>query len=222
MREFDAFAGYPEPKEPRIVSATHRTIHNRIAASARDKEFYDGDRRNGYGGMVDDGRWKPIAANIVKSYGLGTNSHVLQVGAHKGFLLNELHKLGIRITGTETSDYAISQSETKLFKCSPTELPFYDHVFDLVIAASAVYTLNLPDAIKFLKEVQRVTRGASWITLGAYEDENDIEGLMLMRYWLLLGTTVLTKADWIAVMQHAGYSGDFRYDTAKSLNLRRT
>lgn len=56
----------------------------------------------------------------------------------------------------------------------------------------------------------------------AYEDEDDVEGLMLLRYWTLHGTTILTKADWIAVMEHAEYTGDYRFTTAKSLNLVRS
>ena len=79
MREFDAFAGYPEPPQPRIVGPTHRTIHNRIAASYRDREFYDGARASGYGGMVDDGRWGPIAQGLKDAYHLNT-SRILQVG----------------------------------------------------------------------------------------------------------------------------------------------
>lgn len=221
MRERDAFYGYPEPNEPRVVSPTHRTIHNRIAASYRDKEFYDGDRRNGYGGMVDDGRWAPIARNLVRDYGLTAQSSVLQVGAHKGFLLGELSKLGVTVAGTETSDYARKQSKVRMYHAAPTTLPFDAKSFDLVIGVSCVYQLNLPDAIKCLKEIQRVGRGKSFITLGAYEDETDIEGLMLLRYWFILGTTVLTKADWIEVMLHAGYTGDYRFDTAKYLNLVR-
>jgi hypothetical protein len=90
-----------------------------------------------------------------------------------------------------------------------------------VIAASAVYAGNLRDAIRALKNIQRLTRGGSWITLAAYEDENDIEGLMLLRYWFITGTLILTKAEWRIVMEHAGYTGDYRFDTAKSLNLVR-
>ena len=196
-----------------------RTIHNRIIASYRDKEFYDGDRVNGYGGMVNDGRWKLIAQNIVNDYNLGPGDRVLQVGAHKGYLLYELHALAMRVTGTEVSDYPKNQSHIILNICPFTDLPYEDDSFDFVIAASAVYTLSLVDAIKCLREIQRVGKGRSWITLAAYEDENDLDGLRLLRYWFLLGTTILTKADWIAVMQHAGYTGDYRFDTAKSLNL---
>ena len=218
MREFDAFAGYPEPKEPRIVGPRIRTIHNRIAASYRDKEFYDGDRRNGYGGMVDDGRWKPIAEHIRDSYHLNT-SRVLQVNAHKGFLLKELYNVGMRTFGTETSDYAIRNSTERLTKAQPTALPYEDGQMDFVIGASCVYSLNLPDAIQCLKEIQRVSNGRAWVTLAAMEDERDFDGLRLLRYWFLLGTTILTKVDWIAVMEHAGYTGDYRFDTAKSLRL---
>lgn len=218
--EYDAFAGYPEPKEPRLVGPHLRTIHNRIAACYREREFYDGDRSNGYGGMRDDGRWTPIANQIVEHYNLG-DAKVLQVGAHKGFLLHELFKLGCRVAGTEMSRYAGSQSLCSLAIAPWHELPYEDGYFDFVIATSVVYNCNLRDAIKCLKEIQRVGKGRAWITLAAYEDEDDIEGLMLLRYWFLTGTTILTKADWKVVMEHAGYTGDYRWDTAKSLNLIR-
>ena len=220
MREFDAFAGYPEPKEPRIVGPKHRTILNRIAASYRDQEFYDGARANGYGGMVDDGRWGPIAKRIYGEYNLGYG-RVLQVNAHKGFLLYELYKLGCRVQGQDCSYYAAENSVIRLDVSPFTDLPYDNEAFDFVIAASAVYSHSLPDAIKCLREIQRVGKGRGWITLAAYEDEDDIEGLMLLRHWFLLGTTILTKADWLEVMAHAGYTGDYRFDTAKSLNLVR-
>lgn len=218
MKEFDAFHGYPEPPEPRLVGPNLRAIQNRIIASNRDREFYDGERINGYGGMKDDGRWGPIADNLMKDYNLGY-SKVLQMNAHKGFLAYELYKRGVRIWTQEVSEYACRNSVLKHDLCPFTKLPYEDKQFDFVIGASCVYSLNLPDAIQCLKEIQRVGKRA-WITLAAYEDEKDIEGLMLLRYWFLLGTLILTKADWIAVMQHTGYTGDWRFDTAKSLKLR--
>lgn len=215
MPEFDAFAGYPEPKEPRVVSPTHRTIHNRITAAYRGREFYDGERANGYGGMVNDGRWEPIAKHIYKHYNLGY-SRVLQVNAHKGFLLYELFKLGCRVYGQEVSGYAAENSMVHLDLSPFTRLPYGDGEMDFVIAASAVYSLSLPDAILCLREIQRVGKGRAWITLAAYETPED---LMLLRQWFLLGTTILTKSDWLEVMKHAGYTGDYRFDTAQSLKL---
>lgn len=222
MREFDALSNYPEPTQPRVVHPNIRTIHNRIVASYRDKAFYDGERNDGYGGFKYDGRWAPIAQNMIEQYSLDCGSSVLHIGCDKGFLLHEFLQISptIKVRGTEVSDYAISCTiaSTKEFvqKASFTELPFADGEFDLVIAIGAVYSLNLPDAIKCLKEIQRVGKGNSFITLGAYETEED---LRLFRYWTLLGSTILSKEDWVEVLNHVGYTGDYKFNTASSLNL---
>ena len=216
LREFDAFAGYPEPKEPRVVYPSIRTIHNRIAASYRGQEFYDGHRNNGYGGFKDDGRWGPIADNIIKEY---QPKSVLQLNAHKGYLIKALRDRGVYALGIEPSEYAVSKAESPLVvQGGFTKICAPDKNYDLVLAASAPYAGNLADAIACLKEVQRVGK-KGWVVLAAYEDENDFDGLRLLRYWFLTGTLILTKGDWIEVMKHAGYTGDYRFDTAKSLNL---
>ena len=85
-----------------------------------------------------------------------------------------------------------------------------------MLAVSPVYTLNLQDAVQCLREIERVKRGASFITLGAWETEADY---WLIRKWMLLGTTLLQKSEWVAVLQHAGYTGDYRFDTAQYLGL---
>ena len=155
MREFDALSGYPEPKHPRVVSSNLRTIHHRIVASYRDKEFYDGDRNYGYGGFLYDGRWLPIAKNMCQEYDLNAQSAVLQVGCDKGFLLHDFLQVypSIKVRGTELSDYAIEHSmdsvKPHLQKAPFTVLPFEDQEFDFVIALGPVYTLNLGDAIQY-------------------------------------------------------------------------
>lgn len=225
MREFNALEGYPEPKAPRVVGPDVRTIHNRMAATYRDKEYYDGDRNNGYGGFNYDGRWVPIAQNICKEYGLDGNSAVLQMGCEKGFLLHDFHQLHptMKIRGTDISPYALEKAmpDIKPFlqRCLFTELPFPDKVFDLVIAIGVVYTLTLADAIKCLKEIQRVSKGKSFVTLAAYRTE---EELRLFRYWTVLGTTVLHENDWVEVLKHVGYTGDYKFQTARSLRLVET
>jgi len=222
MREFDALTGYPEPKVPRYVHPKLRTIHNRIVASYRGKEFYDGDRNSGYGGLKNDGRWAPIARSMSQEYALDDRSSVLQIGCDKGFLLHELLQLfpAMILRGTEISDYAIegnlSSTKNLVQKAPFYELPFANGKFDFVIAIGAVYSLNLADAIKCLKEIQRVGRGRSFITLGAYDTEED---LRLFRYWTLLGCTILSKIEWIEVLKHVGYTGDYKFNTAQSLNL---
>ena len=121
MREFDAFEDYPK-----IKRKADRTIWNRLMASYRDKEFYDGDRINGYGGFKDDGRWGLIADRLIKVYDLNPDSMVLQIGCHKGFLLNELLRRGINVRGTEVSRYAIEEADYRtapFIKFAPLAIP---------------------------------------------------------------------------------------------------
>jgi len=222
MREYDALTGYPEPKQPRVVHPNIRTIHNRIVASYRGEEFYDGDRNDGYGGFTYDGRWAQVAQNMLEQYSLSGQSAILQIGSDKGFLLHEFLQIypEMKVRGAEVSDYAIGctmPSVKSFVEQAPfTELPFADNEFEFIIAIGPVYSLNLPDAIKCLKEIQRVGKGKSFITLGAYETEEDFR---LFRYWTLLGSTILSKDDWVEVLNHVGYTGDYKFNTAESLNL---
>jgi len=222
MREFDALADYPEPKNPRVVGPNLRTIQNRIVAAYRGRDFYDGDRNSGYGGFQYDGRWVPVAKKMVSEYGLTNRSAILQINCEKGFLLRDLKSEipGARVQGTEISEYAIEKAmpEVKDFilKAPFTSLPFEDGEYDFIIAIGAIYSLNLPDAITCLKEIQRVGRGKSFITLAAYDNEDDFR---LFRYWTLLGTTVLSKPDWCEVLNHVSYTGDYKFNTASTLKL---
>ena len=109
MREVNILKVYPQPKRPRLVHPNIRTIKNRIIASYKGKEFYDGKRENGYGGFKYDGRWIKVAKKIFEFYKLNSNSKILQIGCEKGFLLHDIKKLypKSKVRGIETSDYAI-------------------------------------------------------------------------------------------------------------------
>ncbi len=222
MREFQALAGYPEPRTPRYVGPGVRTIRNRIIASSRGKEFYDGDRSNGYGGFTYDGRWRPIARVMAEAYGLKETSAILQINCEKGFLLHDFQQFlpGSTVCGVETSEYAIEHAmptiRPGIHKAPFTQLPFADHIFDLVIAIGAVYALTLADAIACLKEIQRVGQGQGFITLASYETD---EEKRLFEWWTLLGTLILRKEEWVEVLTHVGYTGDYQFTTAKTLKL---
>ena len=221
MREFDLLNNYLTLKK-RYVSKNTRTIKNRIIASYREKDFYDGKRENGYGGFKYDGRWKIIAKKIFGVYRLKNNAKVLQIGCDKGFLLQDIKEIfpKSKVRGVEVSDYAIKHTNKKISKFIKKnkfyDLPFKNNEFDFVIAIGPVYSLNLADAIKCLKEIKRVGKGKSFITLGSYESERDFK---LFRYWTLLGSTILKKKEWIEVLKHTKYDGDYKFNTAKSLNL---
>lgn len=222
MREFNPLIGYPEPKKPRVVGPDIRTIENRIIASYRGREYYDGDRNNGYGGYKYDGRWLPIARNMCSEYALNEDSAVLQVGCEKGFLLHDFLDLcpEMEIRGTDISEYAIENamaSVKPVIVSAPfTAFPFERDSFDLVVAIGVVYTLNLADAIQCLKEVERVSKGASFVTLAAYRTQEEKK---LFEWWTVLGATLLHEEEWITVMENAGYTGDYKFTTSRSLKL---
>lgn len=223
MREYNLLDGYPPPKSPRYVSDEFRTIKHRIVAAYRGAEYYDGDRSCGYGGFKYDGRWRPVAARIIDEYLPAQGGSVLQVGCEKAFLLADLLEArpSLKLRGTDISEYALENAMPavrSLVQLAPfTELPFADREFDFVTAIGVVYTLNLPDAMKCLREIQRVGRGKSFITLASFRNA---EEFWLFRAWTLLGATILRPDEWIEVLQHVGYTGDYTFTGASSLNLK--
>ena len=172
MREFDLLSNYPVLKK-RCVSKNSRTIKNRITASYRSKSFYDGKRENGYGGFKYDGRWIKVVKKIFEFYKLNSNSKILQIGCDKGFLLHDIKKLypKSKVRGIETSDYAIKSSSKSIRKYIKKnnfyKLPYKNKEFDFIIALGPVYSLSLVDVLKCLKEIKRVCKGKSFITLAS-------------------------------------------------------
>jgi len=222
MREFDALAGYPEPNQPRLVSKNLRTINHRIVSSERGFEFFDGERPFGYGGYKYDGRWIPIVTNMCQEYRLDDTSRVLQIGSEKGFLLYDftIAAPGIEVIGTEPSAYArentIDEVKPFIVDAPYTSLPFSSNNFDFVLALGPVYTLSLTDVVQCLREIQRVSRGKSFVTLASYTNENDY---WLFKHWTLLGTTILRPDEWVEVMKYVGYTGDYKFTGPNTLKL---
>jgi len=75
-----------------------RMIDDKINCSLKAREYeadyWDGDRRFGYGGYrFIEGRWAPVAKALIDAYGLTDGSSVLDVGCGKGFLLYEMRKI---------------------------------------------------------------------------------------------------------------------------------
>ena len=99
-----------------------RMVNNKIKCMKIAKkygyDYWDGDRKYGYGGYrFIPGRWTPIAKKIIKTYKLNNNSKILDLGCGKGYLLFEIKKLlpRIKLQGFDISHYAIKNSnkETK-------------------------------------------------------------------------------------------------------------
>lgn len=222
MAELDI--GYPHSKAKRIIKNNSRTIKNRMIAFRLGKEYYDGERQNGYGGFSYDGRWSTIMPTIIKRYDLTSASAVLDVGCKKGFFLHDLKNAlpGVKVRGVENHPYplevAMETVKPNLILSPYEKLPFMDGEFDFVMAFAAIYMLNLRDVMDALREIQRVGKGASYITLGAYRNKEERD---LFNEWTLLGTTILHVNEWLEVFKETGYTGDYYFTTASSLGLVR-
>jgi len=223
MKKVNLLGSYPNPKNKRYVSENLRTIKHRIVASYRGKEFYDGKRIYGMGGFKYDGRWKPIAHKICEKYNLGNKSSFLELSCKKGFLLHDLKNIfpKMKILGLETSEYVVNKSmkdvRSKVKKVnSYTKLNYKKNSFDFVIALGVVYEHDLTGAIAVLKEIQRVSKGNSFVTLGSYRNQKEYRQL---KQWTLLGTILLKENEWKQVLKHVKYTGDYYFVNAKELNL---
>lgn len=215
---------YTKPDTKRLILAEKRKIINKIIAWERGKEYYDGKRINGYGGLKYDGRWKKILKKFIKRYNLKKGSKVLDIGCKKGFILKDLKDLvpGIKVYGVEDHDYPLDncmpEVKKHLIKSNYYSLPFKKNFFDAVFAFHCIYRANFADTLTTIKEVMRTSKRNSYITLGAYFDN---EGKELFDKWGILSTTHLNVKDWKKVLKHLKYKGDYSFTTPESLGLKK-
>ena len=220
MPHFDI--GYFNKKVNRKKVSNERVIENLYIAWGLDKEYYDGDRKNGYGGFKYDGRWKKLLPKIIKKYKLSNKSKVLEIGCKKGFLLHDLNTLlpGIKCYGVENHPYPLRKSIFKikknLFLCNYYELKkFKSKQFDLVIGFNSIYMQNLGDIIKTLREIKRVSK-KSYVSLASYKKKKDRDKFL---DWTLLGTTILKEREWLKLIKLIGYTGDYYFSNSSRLKL---
>lgn len=203
------------------INQQGRSVLNKFQAWKLDKEYYDGNRNNGYGGFKYDGRWIKILPKIIKKYKLSNNSKVLDLGCKKGFLMKDLKSLlpKAKVWGVEDHIYPIKNAEkeikSKIILSKYYKIPFKDKYFDLVIGFSSIYKYNFGDLVKTIQEIKRVSK-KSFFTIASYSSKKEKDAF---EAWTLLGTTILSKKEWKRLFKILGYKGDFYFTTAKSLNL---
>jgi protein-L-isoaspartate(D-aspartate) O-methyltransferase len=178
------------------------------------EEYWDGDRRYGYGGYRYDGRWRTVAEEIAQHYQLPEDAAILDVGCGKAFLLYEFTQILPRgkVAGIDLSAYAIdhAKEEVKPFLQvgHASHLPFDDKSFDLVISINTLHNLYNYELSAALAEIERVGRGAKYITVEAYRNEREKVNLL---YWQLTCRAVHTPREWEWLFAQAGYTGDYSF-----------
>lgn len=241
MREINLLKS--APRIARRIDPNWRTEKNRIIAKRFDKEFFDGDRVNGYGGYTYDGRWKNVVDHLKEIYGINSESSVLDIGCGKGFLLYDLQETipGIRVAGLDISEYAINHAidgfgryivKNGLSNEDPEKLEENARrkVLSSMIIGSAdnlPYPDNSFDVVLAINTIHNLPREQckkaiqEMIRVSKNKEKIFIQvdtyrnenEKKAMQAWNLTALTLLHVDEWISLFNDIGYKGDYFWTT---------
>jgi SAM-dependent methyltransferase len=177
------------------------------------KDFWDGERKYGYGGYkYISGLLEPLAKSLINLYNLTNTSSVLDVGCGKGFLLFEIKKKlpQLKVSGFDISNYAIKNSKIEirnnLFVHKAENIyPFKNKTFDLVLSINTLHNLGVSNLKKALIEIERVGK-KKYIVVESYRNEQELFNLQC---WALTGSSFFSKDDWEWLFKEFNYKGEF-------------
>ncbi len=211
--EINLLANYPKTKRNVEERGLEKTPEDRRIGRMFGKDYFDGDRRYGYGGYQYHPRfWQPVIPDFVTHFSLNAGSSVLDIGCGKGFFLHDLTERlpGITVCGLDISEYAIANCLTNIAPYvrlgNAKALPFPDKSFDVVIAINTIHNLGLEDCKQALREMQRVARKGSFLTVDAFRT---LEEKKRMDAWNLTALTYMHVDEWKALFEETGYTGDY-------------
>lgn len=195
-----------------------RMINNKVRCSkvAREygKDYWDGDRKYGYGGYKYDGRWEAVAKELIRVYSLPDNAKILDVGCGKGFLLYEFKKLhpDSEVIGFDISKYAIENAKEEIkdnlfLHKAQDNFSFKDKEFDLVISITTLHNLYMHELKKALEEIERVGKN-KYVLMESYRN---VQELFNLQCWALTCKTFFTPKEWTALFDESGYRGDYEF-----------
>jgi len=190
-------------------------IHCMRVARRYNYDYWDGDRKYGYGGYkYIEGRWTNVAKKIIKTYNLNSKSKILDAGCGKGFLLYEIKKIipEIQITGYDISKYAIKNCKKELkpflhVHSLEKKTNFKSKYFDLVISTGCLHNLYIYDLEKAIREINRISK-RSYVMVESY---HNLKQLFNLQCWALTANLFLSKKEWIYLFKKFDFKGDLEF-----------
>jgi SAM-dependent methyltransferase len=196
-----------------------RMIDNKVeammVAKKYDADYWDGDRRYGYGGYrYIPGRWRSVAQALIDKFGLVSGSKVLDVGCGKAFLLYEIQLINpeIELYGIDLSKYGLESAPKDLnakltIHRAQDIYPWGDNFFDLVISLGTLHNLHLNEIARALIEIERVGKSA-YVMVESFRSEHEQFNLQC---WALTAETLISVESWKWLYEKAGYSGYYEF-----------
>jgi SAM-dependent methyltransferase len=190
-------------------------VHCMMKARDYEKDYWDGDRRYGYGGYrYIDGYWTPVAQALIDRYVLKDEAKILEVGCGKAFLLYELKKLLPKavVAGFDISQHGLAEApeevRPRLFRYRAQDpYPFGDNGFDLVVSLGTLHNLRIFELQTAIREIERVGKN-KFIAVEAYRNELELFNLQC---WALTCESFFHTSEWIWLYSHFGYTGDYEF-----------
>jgi len=195
-----------------------RMVDDKVACMMKAKEYefdyWDGDRRFGYGGYKYDGRWKPVAQQFIDHNKLKPDAKILDVGCGKAYLLHELKLLlpDAEVIGFDISKHGLADApegiRPHLMRYRAQDrYPWGDKKFDLVISLGCLHNLRVFELQTALSEIERVGK-QKYVMLESYRNELELFNL---ECWALTCESFFDTAEWIWLYEHFGYTGDYEF-----------
>jgi ubiquinone/menaquinone biosynthesis C-methylase UbiE len=186
-----------------------------IEAKKYKKNYWDGDRKFGYGGYkYIPGRWEGVAKKLIKKFKLNSSSKILDVGCGKAFLLYEIKKIipNIKIFGFDVSKYAIKLAPKILKKNifihrAEEKYPYKKNYFDLVISLGCLHNLSIFNLKKALKEISRVGKN-KYIMVESYKNNKQLFNLQC---WALTCDSFFSQKEWKWIFKEFSYNGFYEF-----------
>ena len=189
-------------------------VHCMLKAKEYEFDYWDGDRRYGYGGYKYDGRWKVVAEKLIVIYNLQPAAKILDVGCGKAHLLYELKQLlpESEVIGFDISRHGIEDApeaiRNNLFCYKAQDCyPWGDNYFDIVISLGCLHNLRIFELHRAINEIERIGKN-KYIMVESYRNEQELFNLQC---WALTAESFFDTAEWIWIYKHFGYTGDYEF-----------
>jgi ubiquinone/menaquinone biosynthesis C-methylase UbiE len=211
-REIDLLRSLPKTK--RNIEKRAEEKDEEVVRIARqfDRDYWDGERKYGYGGYRYDGRWRAVAKDMIEHFGLKPGMRVLDVGCGKGFLVKDLmlECPGLEAFGLDISRYALLNCEKevvgRLHLGDAVSLPFPDASFDCVISLNTIHNLARADVVIAMREIQRLSGGRAFVQVDSYRTPEERE---IAVSWIITARFHDYPDGWLKAYADAGYTGDY-------------